>query len=237
MGDGATVIGLINFVSNLMQSRIMEIFRDYSPMLLIGVIATIKVTTLAVGLGLIIGMFAGMGRLSRVKFISGLSVAYIEFFRGTPLLVQVFLIYFGVLPLIFGHSVNEFLAAVIACSINSGAYIAEIVRGGIQSIDRGQLEAAKSLGMSYRQAMRHIILPQAFKVMIPPLINEFIAMLKDTSLVSVIAVEELTRKGQLAIAINYEPFIMWSMVAVLYLVMTLAISRLGIAVERRLKTE
>lgn len=125
---------------------------------------------------------------------------------------------------------------MVACGINSGAYVAEIVRAGIQSIDVGQTEAALSLGMNYNQTMRYIILPQAFKVMIPPLINEFIAMLKDTSLVCVIAVEELTRKAQLIIATNWQPFPIWMEVALMYLVMTVVISRLGALVERRLDT-
>lgn len=128
-----------------------------------------------------------------------------------------------------------FFAAVFACSINSGAYVAEIFRGGIESIDRGQMEAGRSLGMNWWQTMRFVILPQAFKRIIPPLGNEFIAMLKDSSLVSVIGFEELTRRGQLIIARTYASFEIWLSVAFIYLIMTFAVARLVGLLERRYK--
>jgi polar amino acid transport system permease protein len=131
--------------------------------------------------------------------------------------------------------VNPWIAAISACSINSGAYIAEIFRAGVQSIDRGQAEAARSLGMNQVQAMRHIILPQAFKRVIPPLGNEFIAMLKDTSLLSVIGFEELMRRGQLIVAQTYRSFPIYITAAVIYLIMTYGISRWVAYMERRLK--
>jgi polar amino acid transport system permease protein len=235
MGDFGAVFAIVDLKTSFNAYAFHILFSNL-PVLLQGALMTIEITALSVGFGLIIGLFMGLFRLSNNKPVSALAVAYIEFFRGTPLLVQIFLIYYAVLPAIFGNAVNAFTAAVIACSLNSGAYIAEIVRAGIQSIDRGQMEAAMSLGMNYRQAMSHIILPQAFKVVIPPLINEFIAMLKDTSLVSTISAEELTRKGQLIIAYTWQTFIMWTGVAIMYLIMTLVISRLGIWVERRLQT-
>ncbi len=132
-----------------------------------------------------------------------------------------------------GQRIDPFIAAISACSINSGAYVAEIFRGGIQSIDKGQMEAGRSLGMTWMQTMRYIIVPQAFKRVIPPLGNEFIAMLKDSSLVSVIGFEELTRRGQLIIARTYSSFEIWLTVAFIYLIMTFAISRLVDALERR----
>ena len=155
-----------------------------------------------------------------------------EFFRGTPLLVQIFLFYFA-LPVITGQRIDPFIAAISACGINSGAYVAEIFRAGIQSVDEGQMEAGRSLGMTWLQTMRYIIVPQAFKRVIPPLGNEFIAMLKDSSLVSVIGFEELTRRGQLIIAKTYGSFEIWMSVAVIYLVMTLTISRFVAYLERR----
>ena len=155
-----------------------------------------------------------------------------EFFRGTPLLVQIFLFYFA-LPVITGQRIDPFIAAISACGINSGAYVAEIFRAGIQSVDDGQMEAGRSLGMTWLQTMRYIIVPQAFKRVIPPLGNEFIAMLKDSSLVSVIGFEELTRRGQLIIAKTYGSFEIWMSVAVIYLVMTLTISRFVAYLERR----
>jgi glutamine transport system permease protein len=205
------------------------------PLLLEGMSVTVEITFLSVAFGLIIGLFVGIMRLSRNIFVKGAAVAYIDFFRGTPLLVQIFLIYFG-LPKVFGR-IDPFIAAVTACSINSGAYIGEIFRAGIQSIDKGQMEAGRSLGMSYAKTMRYIILPQAFKRIVPPLGNEFIAMLKDSSLVSVIGFEELTRRGQLVIARTYASFEIWATVAVLYLVMTLTVARLVDYLERRMKTD
>lgn len=206
------------------------------PLLLLGAGVTLQITVLSVGFGLVIGVFMGMARLSKVWAVRSLAAVYVDFIRGTPLLVQIFLIYFA-LPLLIGQRIDPFVAAIAACSVNSGAYVAEIFRGGIQSIDRGQMEAGRSLGMTWWQTMRFIILPQAFKRVIPPLGNEFIAMLKDSSLVSVIGFEELTRRGQLIIARTYGSFEIWLTVAFLYLVMTLSISRLVAYLERRYKID
>lgn len=126
------------------------------------------------------------------------------------------------------------MAAIIACSINSGAYVAEIFRAGIQSIEKGQMEAARSLGMTRGQAMRYVILPQAFRRVVPPLGNEFIALMKDTSILSAIGVEELVRKGQLYVAVTYQPFPIYMGIALVYLVLTLTISRWVAYTERRL---
>ncbi len=202
------------------------------PLLLAGALVTVQITALSVGFGLLIGMFAGIARLSSVKLVRMLAAVYVDFIRGTPLLVQIFLIYFAI-PMIIGQRVDPFVAAITACSINSGAYVAEIFRGGIQSIDKGQMEAGRSLGMSWVQTMRYIIMPQAFKRIIPPLGNEFIAMLKDSSLVSVIGFEELTRRGQLVIARTYASFEIWLAVACIYLLMTFSISRAVDYLERR----
>ena len=193
---------------------------------------TLEITALSVGFGLIIGMIVGIARLASSKLIRFIATVYVDFIRGTPLLVQIFLVYFA-LPVIIGHRIDPFVAAIAACSINSGAYVAEIFRGGIQSIDIGQTEAGRSLGLSWAQTMRYIVLPQAFKRIIPPLGNEFIAMLKDSSLVSVIGFEELTRRGQLIIARTYPSFEIWLAVAIIYLVMTLTISRFVAYLERR----
>ncbi|WP_304405575.1 amino acid ABC transporter permease, partial [Turicimonas muris] len=132
--------------------------------------------------------------------------------------------------------IDPFFAAVAACSINSGAYVAEIFRSGIQSIDKGQFEASRALGLNWFQSMKFVIMPQAFKRIIPPLGNEFIAMLKDSSLVSVIGFEELTRTGQMIISRTYAVFEVWMVVAILYLIMTLCISRLVAVLEKRFNT-
>ena len=179
-----------------------------------------------------IGLIVGVARISNLRVLRMLAEVYVEFFRGTPLLVQIFLFYFA-LPVITGQRIDPFIAAISACGINSGAYVAEIFRAGIQSVDDGQMEAGRSLGMTWLQTMRYIIVPQAFKRVIPPLGNEFIAMLKDSSLVSVIGFEELTRRGQLIIAKTYGSFEIWMSVAVIYLVMTLTISRFVAYLERR----
>ena len=206
------------------------------PLLIVGAGITIQITAISVGLGLIIGMFVGIARICNVKVLRALATVYIDFLRGTPLLVQIFLIYFA-LPMVVGQRVDPFIAAITACGINSGAYIAEIFRAGIQAIDEGQMEAGRSLGMSWVQTMRYIIVPQAFKNVIPPLGNEFIALLKDSSLVSVIGFEELTRRGQLIIARTYGSLEIWITVDLIYLVMTLTISRLVSYMEKRLATK
>ena len=206
------------------------------PLLLVGAGVTIKITALSVALGVVIGLFVGIARISRLRILRVLAAVYVDFFRGTPLLVQIFLVYFA-LPVITGQRVDPFVAAIGSCGINSGAYVAEIFRAGIQSNDKGQMEAGRSLGMTWVQTMRYIIVPQAFKRVIPPLGNEFIALLKDSSLVSVIGFEELTRRGQLIIAKTYGSLEIWISVAVIYLAMTLTISRFVAYLERRYKTD
>ena len=206
------------------------------PLLIVGAGITVQITAISVGLGLVIGMFVGISRICHVKVLRALATVYIDFLRGTPLLVQIFLIYFA-LPMVVGQRVDPFIAAITACGINSGAYIAEIFRAGIQAIDEGQMEAGRSLGMTWVQTMRYIIVPQAFKNIVPPLGNEFIALLKDSSLVSVIGFEELTRRGQLIIARTYGSLEIWITVALIYLVMTLTISRFVSYMEKRLATK
>lgn len=206
------------------------------PLLLAGAGVTIEITAIAVGLGFVFGLITSVCRLSGVKILNILAVCYVNIIRGTPLLVQIFLIYFA-LPMIIGERINPFVAAVAACSVNSGAYVAEIFRAGIQSVDKGQMEAGRSLGLSWMQTMRYIILPQAFKHVIPPLGNEFISMTKETSLVSVIGFEELTRRGQLIIAKTYGSFEIWLTVAFIYLIMTFTIAQLVSYLERRFATD
>ena len=206
------------------------------PLLLLGAGVTIKITAMSVALGVLIGLFVGIARICRVRPLRFLAAVYVDFFRGTPLLVQIFLFYFAV-PVITGQRIDPYVAAVGSCGINSGAYVAEIVRAGIQSIDDGQMEAGRSLGMTWVQTMRYIIVPQAIKRVIPPLGNEFIALLKDSSLVSVIGFEELTRRGQLIIAKTYGSLEIWFSVAIIYLVMTLSISRLVAYLEKRYNTD
>ena len=206
------------------------------PLLLMGALVTVKITAISVGLGIVIGLFVGIARIAHSRILRVLAAIYVDFLRGTPLLVQIFLIYFA-LPIVTGHHMDPFVAAIASCSINSGAYVAEIFRAGIQSIDAGQMEAGRSLGMTWGQTMRYIIVPQAFKRVIPPLGNEFIALLKDSSLVSVIGFEELTRRGQLVIARTYGSLEIWTCVAIIYLLMTVTISRFVAYLERRCRID
>ncbi len=206
------------------------------PLLLTGAAVTVQITALSVLLGIIIGLFVGIARISTYRVIHLIAAVYVDFLRGTPLLVQIFLVYFA-LPVVTGQRIDPFVAAIAACSINSSAYVAEIFRAGIQSIDAGQMEAGRSLGMSWLQTMRYIIVPQAARRVIPPLGNEFIALLKDSSLVSVIGFEELTRRGQLIIARTYASLEIWLCVAIIYLAMTVSISRLVAWLERRYKID
>lgn len=201
-----------------------ELIEQSLPYLIQGALITIEITLMAVGIGFFIGLFAGIARICRIKALRIIATIYADCIRGTPLLVQIFLIYFA-LPMLIHTQINPFVAAVTACAINSGAYVSEIFRAGIQAIDHGQFEAGRSLGLSWWQTMYYIILPQAFHNILPPLGNEFITMLKDSSLVSVIGFEELTRRGQLIIAQTYASFEIWMTVAALYLIMTLAIAK------------
>ncbi|MBD2498231.1 ABC transporter permease subunit [Nostoc sp. FACHB-280] len=207
----------------------LNIILQALPILLQGAFFTIQITIISVILGLGGGSLIGIIRLSQIKPVRWLARAYIDFFRGTPLLVQIFMIYFGIPALVqqlgFTFSFNPFVAGVIALSLNSAAYIAEIVRAGIQSIESGQTEAAQSLGLSATETMRYVIFPQAFRRMIPPLGNEFISLLKDTSLVAVIGFEELFRKGQLIVASNYRAFEIYAAIAIVYLCLTLLSSQ------------
>lgn len=206
---------------------------DTLPYLAQGAGISLLVTFFSVILGIVIGLFVALGRLSSSRIARLLSSAYVEFIRGTPLLVQIFIVYFA-LPQ-FGIKLPPIPAGILAIGVNSGAYTAEIFRAGIQSIDRGQTEAAKSQGMTFWQTMRYIILPQAFRRVIPPLGNEFVTLIKDSSLVSVISVHELTYRSGLVAARTYQYFSMYIATAIVYFVMTFAMSRLLGLLERRLR--
>lgn len=207
----------------------LDVILSALPNLLRGALVTLQLTAMSVFFGMIAGSLIGIARLSLVAPVRLLARAYIDFFRGTPLLVQIFMIYFGLPALIkasgASFSLDRLSAAVLALSLNSAAYLAEIVRAGIQSIEIGQREAAESLGLGPVQTMRYVIFPQAFRRMIPPIGNEFITLLKDTSLVAVIGFEELFRRGQLIVAQNYRAFEIYASVALVYLVLTLLSSQ------------
>jgi His/Glu/Gln/Arg/opine family amino acid ABC transporter permease subunit len=208
-----------------------DLLRRVWRILALGAWWTLRLTLLSLLFGTPLGLLAALGRLSHFRPLSLAAGFYVEAVRGTPLLVQIFFVYY-VLPAV-GISLPEFLAGLVALSVNSGAYIAEIFRAGIQSIDIGQMEAARSLGMTYPLAMRLVVLPQALRRVLPPLTNEAIALLKDSSLVSVMGMAELTRQGQDLISRFAAPMTIWPAVALFYLLMTLPLTRLAQYLEAR----
>ena len=214
-----------------------------------GVAVTALVTVVSYVLMLFAGLFGGLGRMAKNKIIFVISTLYVEIVRGVPLLVQLIAWYFAspvviqqigtwlnFAPLI-EYRANPIVTAIMAITVCYGAYMSEIVRAGIQSIPKGQMEAARSLGMSHFQAMRFVVLPQAFRVILPPMGNEFIALLKDSSLVSVVAVADLTRRGREFMAANFNPIETWTMVALLYLIMTLFAARIVSFIEKKTRYE
>ncbi|MFP3993860.1 amino acid ABC transporter permease [Pseudomonas capeferrum] len=196
-----------------------------------GLWTTLWLSVVSGALGLVIGLFAGLCRLSNNPTLRDLSTVYVELVRGTPLLVQIFIFYFFIGTVL---NLSREFAGVAALALFTGAYVAEIVRAGVQSIARGQNEAARSLGLNASQSMRHVILPQAFKRVLPPLAGQFISLVKDTSLVSVIAITELTKSGREAITTSFSTFEIWFCVAGLYLLINLPLSHLASRLERRL---
>jgi His/Glu/Gln/Arg/opine family amino acid ABC transporter permease subunit len=212
----------------------VDLIRRIWPVFLKGAWMTARLAFLSLLLGLPIGLLLALARVQASRILSAPAAIYVEVIRGTPLLVQVLFIYF-VLPSYNIH-LPAFTSGVIALTLNSAAYIAEIFRAGILSIDVGQMEAARSVGMSYAQAMRRIILPQTFRRVVPPLTNEGIALLKDSSLVSLMGLMELTRVGQDQASRYAAPLTVWPMVAIFYLLLTFPLTRIAEYLERRWKT-
>ena len=213
---------------------------DFSPVwagwtdILRGALVTGEVTAAALVLGCMLGLLIGIGRLNpRRRFIYGICTVYVTFIRGTPLLVQLFLLFFG-LPQ-FDILLPAFVCGVLGLGVYSGAYVSEIVRGAIQSVDRGQMEAARSIGMSSAQSMRAIILPQAVVRMIPPLGNEFIALIKNSALVSLLTIHDLMHEGQKIISVSYRSLEVYLAIALVYLVLTSAASYLLHRLERNIR--
>ena len=234
---GSLFLYASSFSSNAV-AQTLEIIFSALPQLLKGALVTLQLTAFAVVIGIVAGSLIGIVRLSPTKPLRWAARAYIDFFRGTPLLVQIFIVYFGIpavtASLGFPIRMTQFVAAVSALSLNAAAYFGEIVRAGIQSIDIGQREASESLGLGPIETMRHVIFPQAFRRMIPPIGNEFISLLKDTSLVSVIGYQELLRNGQLIIATTYRSFEILTAVALIYLALILLLSQGFSYLERRM---
>ncbi len=239
------VVGLVILLITISEDP----FRNILVFVSDGIAITVFVTITAFAVVLILGLIGGLGRLSRSWLVHGIATLYVEIFRGIPLLVQLLAWYFAFPTLIQGigqqlniealanYQSNAIFTAVVGLAFCYGAYMTEIYRAGIQSIPKGQTEAARSLGMTHFQALRHVILPQAIRVILPPVGNEFIALLKDSSLVSVVAVADLTRRGREFMAAHFNPIEVWSMVALLYLVLTLFLTRGVTWIEKRSRLE
>ncbi|WP_322924351.1 amino acid ABC transporter permease [Paenibacillus campi] len=211
----------------------IDIILYYIPLLLKGTLLTIGVSIVSILLGSVLGLVVGFGRMSRHAYVRLPAACYINFFRGTPLLVQILLVHFGVVPLLIGRT-DVLFAAILSLTLNSAGYSAEIFRAGIQSVEKGQTEAALSLGMNRHQTMRYIILPQAIKRMIPAFGNEFIVLIKDSSLLTIIAAKELMyyanlMRGQYLRI--WEPYLT---AALIYLILTYSLSKLLSWWERRM---
>jgi polar amino acid transport system permease protein len=243
-------VGVVILVVWLIQAR-PDPYKRIFVFLQDGVRVTIGITVVSFVFIVVVGLIGGLGRISKNPLVKGIASVYVEIIRGIPMLVQLMFIYYaspivirgiglrlaGVWPALSARLVairiNPFGAAVLGLTICYGAYMSEIFRAGIESIPKGQMEAARSLGMSYFQAMRQVILPQAVRVILPPVGNEFVALLKDSSLVSVVAVTDLTRRGREFMASTFMALETWLMVALVYLVMTLFLSRVVAHFEER----
>ncbi|MDD3169140.1 MAG: amino acid ABC transporter permease [Eubacteriales bacterium] len=204
-----------------------------------GIAVTIEITLFAVIIGVALGLIVALGKMSTLKPVKVLFSVYVELLRGTPLIVQVLIVYAGVPMLMQKYGIDfrwedPVVASILVCGINSSAYVGEIIRSGLQAVDKGQMEAARSLGMGHFQAMRFIIVPQAFRIILPALANEFIALLKETAILSVISVVEVTRRSMLWAAATFEAWPAYLGTAFVYLTITIPLSRLVAYLERRM---
>lgn len=213
--------------------EILGLLKDNFPSLLSGLWVTIEIAVISLILAVILGIILGICSISTSKILKGISTVYIGIIRGTPLMIQALFLFFGV-GQAFGIRFDPMVAAVITLTINASAYMAEIFRGGIQAIDNGQMEAARSLGLSYSKTMRKVILPQAVKIMIPSILNQFIVTLKDTSILSVISIRELTATGQIIIARNYKALEMYAIVGCMYLILITILTLVSSYIERKI---
>ncbi|HDJ5034838.1 TPA: ABC transporter permease subunit [Staphylococcus aureus] len=205
----------------------------YGSFFLKGIKITILISLIGVALGSILGAFVALMKLSKIKIISWIASIYIEKLRGTPMLVQVFIVFFGITAAL-GLDISALVCGTIALVINSSAYIAEIIRAGINAVDKGQMEAARSLGLNYRQTMKSVIMPQAIKNILPALGNEFVTLIKESSIVSTIGVGEIMFNAQVVQGISFDPFTPLLVAAALYFVLTFVLTRIMNMIEGRL---
>ena len=213
--------------------QIFELLKDSFPSLLSGLGVTIEIAVISLILAVIFGIVLGIFSISTSKVLKSIATTYIYIVRGTPLMVQALFLYFGVGQAL-GIRFDPMIAGIITLTVNASAYMAEIFRGGIQAVDHGQMEAARSLGLSYSKAMRKVVLPQAVKIMIPSILNQFIVTLKDTSILTVISIRELTSAGQIIIARNFKSLEMYAIVACMYFIVITLLTLASRYIERRL---
>ncbi len=206
----------------------------YYPMYITGTLNTLALAFFTLLLGVVFGIVLALMRLSKNPILKGFASSYIEFIRGTPLLVQLYIVYYG-LPQVTGMRFPSFFAGIIALTVNSSAYIAEIIRAGILSVDAGQMEAVRSLGMSHTLSMRYIIIPQAFKNILPALGNEFIVVIKESAIVSIIGIYDIMYSGNIIRGNTYRPFEPLIIVAIIYFIITFGLSNLMGIAERRMR--
>ena len=216
-----------------------KILNTYSGMLLESLGQTMLLTLLSLIFAFIIGLIFGLMNVSKKRALNFIGTVYVDAVRGVPLIVLAYFIYFGVPAAIKAMGAANFKltalqAGTIALSMNAGAYMAEIFRAGIQSVDKGQMEAARSLGLGYGKAMQKVVLPQAIRTMVPSIINQFIISLKDTSILSVIGFPELTKAGNIIVGNTFAVFEVWAIVAVMYMIVITILSKIAKKVERRL---
>jgi His/Glu/Gln/Arg/opine family amino acid ABC transporter permease subunit len=207
---------------------------DKIPFILTGTLVTLQYTGVSLLLGLILGSLFALMKLSNFKILKGFATFYISVFRGTPLLVQLFLIYFAT-PQLIGYKITAFEAGLLALSLNSAAYVSEIIRAGIQAVDRGQFEASQALAIPYALSMYHIILPQAIRNILPALVNEAVNLLKESALVSVIGEMDLLRRANIVSSETYLYFEPLILVAAIYYVLVMILSQCATLLEKRLK--
>lgn len=227
-------IGLFFLFSGIQYPWNWNVPWEYRVLLLKGFCITLTVSVGAILIGLCMGIVGGLARVSHSIIAQEISALYVELFRGTPLLVQIYLFYFCIAVAV--HYDNPLMIGMVALAFFSGAYITEMVRAGIESVDKGQVEAAKSLGLNDRQVMRYVVFPQAFRRIIPPITGQFVSLIKDSSLLSVISVRELTKAAEVVNATTYKTFEAYLPLALLYLLLTYPLSRLAKLLEKKISS-
>ena len=221
----------------------VEILVNYFPSFCVALGETLKLTAVSLLCATVLGVIFGLFKVSGLKPLTVIANIYIDIIRGTPLMVQTMIVFYGISQVLrpYGFSWSNiggnFTAGAVTLSLNAGAYMAEIIRGGIEAIDKGQMEAARSLGLPYGKAMQKVILPQAFRVMVPSIINQFIITLKDTSILSVIGYPELTNMGKTISGNTFKSLQTWAIIGILYMIVIITLSKIAKRIEQKIKIE